>query len=77
MTGKTTTAQVVETPITVNISPIQDYDNTQPSYEMAPGFKPFTTSDRVVSIVQVLNVTFDIALHVMGVRTDGRAYVTS
>ena len=43
-----TTAQVVETSVTVNnISPIQDYfhpDNqTQPTYEMTPGFKPFTT----------------------------------
>ena len=29
-----TTAQVVETSVTVN--------NTQPSYEVTPGFKPFT-----------------------------------
>ena len=38
------TAQVVET--SVDNSPIQDYfppdDHTQPSYEMTPGFKPFT-----------------------------------
>ena len=42
-----TTAQVVETPVTVNNnSPIQDYvdpdDHTQPTYKMTPGFKPFT-----------------------------------
>ena len=42
-----TTAQVVETSVTVNNnSPIQDYvhpdDQTQPTFEMTPGFKPFT-----------------------------------
>ena len=42
-----TTAQVVETSGTVNNnSPIQDYvhpdDQTQPTFEMTPGFKPFT-----------------------------------
>ena len=33
-------------PITVNNSPLQDYDHlddhTQPTYEMTPRFKPFT-----------------------------------
>ena len=43
-----TTAQVVETSVTVNNnSPIQEYvhpdDQTQPNFEMTPGFKPFTT----------------------------------
>ena len=43
----TTGAQVVETSVTVNNnSPIQDYvhqdDQTQPTFEMTPGFKPFT-----------------------------------
>ena len=47
MTLKMTTAQVVETSVTVNNnSPIQDYvhpdDQTQPTFEMTPGFKPFT-----------------------------------
>ena len=47
LTLKMTTAQVVETSITVNNnSPIQDYvhpdDQTQPTLEMTPGFKPFT-----------------------------------
>ena len=42
-----TTAQVVETSLTVNNnSLIQDYvhpdDQTQPTFEMTPGFKPFT-----------------------------------
>ena len=42
-----TTAQVVETSVTVNNnSPIQDHvhpdDQTQPTFEMTPGFKPFT-----------------------------------
>jgi len=42
-----TTAPVVETSVTVNNnSPIQDYvhpdDQTQPTFEMTPEFKPFT-----------------------------------
>ena len=42
-----TTALVVETSVTVNYnSPIQDYvhpdDQTQPTFEMTPGFKAFT-----------------------------------
>jgi len=47
LTLKMTTAQVVETSVTVkNNSPIQDYihrdDQTQCTFEMTPGFKPFT-----------------------------------
>ena len=47
LTLKMTTAQVVETSLTVNNnSLIQDYvhpdDQTQPTFEMTPGFKPFT-----------------------------------
>ena len=46
-TLKMTTARVVETSVTVNNnSPVQDYvhpdDQTQPTFEMTPGFKPFT-----------------------------------
>ena len=42
-----TTAQVVETSVIVNNnSPIQDYVHpdyqTQPTFEMTPGYKPFT-----------------------------------
>ena len=41
------TAQVVETSVTVNNnSPVHDYvhpdDQTQPTFEMTPGFKPLT-----------------------------------
>ena len=43
-TLKMITAQVVETSVTVNNSPIQGYvhpdDLTQPTYEMTPGLKP-------------------------------------
>ena len=44
-----TTSQVVKMSVTVNNnSPIQDYvqlaDQTQPTFEMTPGFKPFTKS---------------------------------
>ena len=47
LTLKMTTAQVVETSVTVNNnSPIQDYvhpdDQIQPNFEMTPEFKPFT-----------------------------------
>ena len=47
-----TTAQVVETSVTVNNnSPIQDYihpDNqTQPTFEMTPGFKSFTVINTI------------------------------
>ena len=47
LTLKMTTAQVIETSVTVNNnSSIQDYvhpdDQTQPTLEMTPGFKPFT-----------------------------------
>ena len=47
LTLKMTTVQVVETSVTVNNnSPIQDYvhpdDQTQPTFKMTPGFKPFT-----------------------------------
>jgi len=47
LTLKMTTAQVVETSVTVNNNRlIQDYvhpdDQTQPTFGMTPGFKPFT-----------------------------------
>ena len=43
------TAQVFDTSVTVNNNgPIQDYvhldDRTQPTFEMTPGFKPFTVN---------------------------------
>ena len=46
LTLKMATAGVVEASVTVNNSPIQDYDHpddyASPTYEMAPGFKSFT-----------------------------------
>ena len=59
-----TTAQVVETSVTVNNnSPIQDYvhpdDQTQP-FEMTPGFKPFTVN--VVLIFKLSKWTASITL---------------
>ena len=49
LTLKMTTTKVVETSVTVNNnSPLQDYihpdDQTQPTFEMTPGFKPFTVN---------------------------------
>ena len=44
-----TTAQVIEMSVTVNDKPTQDYvhpqDHAQLTYEMTPGFKPFTSSN--------------------------------
>ena len=53
LTLKVTTAQAVETSVTVNNnSPIQDNfhpdDQTQPTYEMTPGFKPFKMLFRII-----------------------------
>ena len=46
LTLKVTITQVVETSVTVNNSPIQDYnhldDYVQPTYEMSLELKPFT-----------------------------------
>ena len=52
LTLNMTTAQVVETSVTVNNNiPIKDYvhpdDQTQPTFEMTPGFKPFGTVYRM------------------------------
>ena len=53
MTLKMTTAPVVETSVTVNNnSPIHDYvhpdDHTQATYEMTPGFTPFTDEREII-----------------------------
>ena len=50
-----TTAQVVETSVTINNNnPIQDYvhsgDQTLTTFEMTPGFKPFTKWEIVSEI---------------------------
>ena len=52
---KVTTAQVVETSVTVNNNnPIQDYvhpdDHTQPTCDMTPWFKPFTDMSLLVRL---------------------------
>ena len=54
-----TTAQVVETSVTVNKnSPIQDYghlhDHTQLAHKMTPGFKPFTA---LLEVMEKLSVS--------------------
>ena len=56
-----TTAQVVKTSVTVNNnSPIQDYvhpdDQTQPTFEMTPGFKPFTSKILLAKSYSILPV---------------------
>ena len=49
------TAQVVETPVTVNNNPIRDYvyrDNpAQATNEITPGFKLFTINDSVIALI--------------------------
>ena len=56
-----TTAQVVETSVTVNNSPIPDYfhpdDHVQSTYEMTPGFKPFTLMSTVDNFAVILSWT--------------------
>ena len=66
LTLKMTTAQVVETSVTVNNnSPIQDYvhpdDQTQP-FEMTPGFKPFTI---IIIIIKHLFVKVVIVISLL------------
>ena len=61
LTLKMTTAQVVETSVTVNNdSPIQDYvhpdDQTQPNFEMTPEFKPFTENQLWFQYVQKIKI---------------------
>ena len=65
-TLKMTTAQVVETSVTVNNnSPIQDYvhpdDQTQPTFEMTHGFKPFTKNN----VTKIAYFRFQIS-HALG-----------
>ena len=53
LTLKMTTAHFVEKAVTVNNSPIQDYadrdDHAPSTYEMTPGFKPFTVLSSLLS----------------------------
>ena len=62
LTLKMTTAQIVKTSVTVNnSSPIQDYvhpdDQSQPTFEMIPGFKPFTL---LMLVTRVNSLYFEI-----------------
>ena len=59
LTLKMTTAQVVETSVTVNNnSPIQDYiypdDQTQPTFEMTPESKPFTVKIYILMVISLI-----------------------
>ena len=62
-----TTAQIVKTLVTVNNnSPIQDYfhpdDHTQTTYEMTPGFKPFTLTFLSVEFVYLSYTNTEITI---------------
>ena len=62
-----TTAQIVKTLVTVNNnSPIQDYvhpdDHTQPTYDMTPGFKPFTLTFLSVEFVYLSYTNTEITI---------------
>ena len=62
LTLKMTTAQIVKTSVTVNNSnPIQDYVHpdvqSQPTFEMIPGFKPFTV---LMLVTRVNSLYFEI-----------------
>ena len=57
-----TTAQVFETSVIVNNnSPIQDYvhpdDQTQPTFEMTPGFKPLTALGYLLTRALIKDIT--------------------
>ena len=74
LTLKMTTIQVVEMSVTVNNnSPIQGYvhpdDQTQPTFEMTRGFKPFTNLNMVgsarVSQPQTQISGFDFCNHLI------------
>ena len=74
LTLKMTTAQVVETSVTVNNnSPIQHYvhpdDQTQP-FEMTPGFKPFTQKCKLAYIWWRVGQTFNITRTRKNITTD-------
>jgi len=63
LTLKMTTAQVEETSVTVNNnSPIQDYvhpdDQTQPTFEMTPGFKLFTVLKTLLKELMYIVISF-------------------
>ena len=78
LTLKVTTVQVLETSVTVNNnSPIKDYvhpdDQTQPTFEVTPLFKPFTTI--TAKEYKIHFCPFHIVLHCL-VRPCGRWSLT-
>ena len=62
-----TTAQIVKTSVTVNNnSPIQNYvhpdDHTQPTYEITPGYKPFTLTFLSVEFLHLSYTNTEITI---------------
>ena len=68
------TAKVVQTSVTVNNSPIHDYaqknDQASPTYEMTPGFKPFTKLNPLISSCR-LQIHLSILACIMWNHTGG------
>ena len=69
-----TTAQVVETSVTVNNnSPIQDYihpdDQTQPTFEMTPGFKPLTNNSVYGQMERMATIPLTCICHMPATET--------
>ena len=56
LTLKMTTAQVVETSVTFNNNYVHPDDQTQPTFEMTPGFKPFTKSILFAYYIKELSI---------------------
>ena len=63
LTLKMTTSQVIETSVTVNNnSPIQEIyldDHVLPTYEMTPGFKPFTELETMFIKTYQIHLNFN------------------
>ena len=59
----TSTTQVVETSVSViTNSPSQDYthpdDHTLPTYNMMPGFKPFTVNHKLIFFISNWRIVY-------------------
>ena len=79
-----TIAQVVETSLTVNnSSPFHDYvhpdEQTQPTFEMTPGFKPFTVTTSLVYMLKHINEKNNITFVgcIFPKRSQRKKYCTS
>ena len=66
LTLKMTTAQVVETSVTINNSPIQDYvhpdDHAQPTSEMTHGLKHFIILKMIIIIIIIIYIIIIIII---------------